>query len=167
MFSTLLAFEVVTNAQSRVLFTMIPLNIIQETERRFAIRTPQRTETEEKLRSGSKLLVDEPQRVEKRIKRLLRGGFVPAMAELGAPPTSGVSATVGTEPLGLERILNKNNLMSINYLERGLTVSRSVARIRIRAAQGQTLGFGTGFMVSLSITDDQQPCTLRCSRYFV
>ena len=127
---------------------MIPADVIQETERRFAARTPQRTDTEEKLKRSSKLLVDDPVRVEKRIKRLLRGGFGPDMAELAAPPTTAVSARVGTEPLGLERILNKNNLMSINYLDRGLAVSRSVARIRIRSAQGQTLGFGTGFMVS-------------------
>src|SRR5215216_2004680 len=128
---------------------MIPTNVIENTEKRFAERTPKRMETEEKLKRGSKLLVDEPQRVEKRIERLLRGGFAAEAVDLAAPPAIGaVASTVGTEPLALERILNKSNLISINYLERGLRVSRSVARIRIRSAQGQTLGFGTGFMVS-------------------
>jgi endonuclease G, mitochondrial len=126
---------------------MIPLNVIQETEQRFAIREPERTETVEKLKTTSKLLVDEPERVEKRIERLLRGGLA-AEAAFAPSTISAAAATVGTEPMGLERILNKNNLMSINYLERGVRVSRSVARIRIRSAQGQTLGFGTGFMVS-------------------
>lgn len=126
---------------------MIPIDVIEQTENRFVARTPQRNETVAKLRSGN-LLVDEPQRVEKRIKRLLRGDFAPELSEVIAPATIAVAATPGTEPLALERILNKNNLMSINYLERGVTVARSIARIRIRSAQGQTLGFGTGFMVS-------------------
>ncbi len=127
---------------------MIPNTVIQETEQRFQYRTPERTETEEKLKSGSKLLADDPQRVEKRLKRLLRGEFASQVAAVAAAPAITEGVSVGTEPLALERILNKNNLMSINYLERGLRVARSVARIRIRSAQGRTLGFGTGFMVS-------------------
>ena len=128
---------------------MVPNNVIQETEKRFDIRTPERTRTGETLKSGYKLLADDPERVEKRLKRLLRGEFASEVAAVGAAPVTGlVEASPGTEPLALERILDKNNLMSINYLERGLSVSRSVARIRIRSAQGRTLGFGTGFMVS-------------------
>ena len=128
---------------------MVPNIVIQETEQRFEYRTPERTETEERLKSGGKLLADDPQRVEKRLKRLLRGEFASeAAAVVAAPAISAAGVSVGTEPLALERILNKNNLMSINYLERGLRVARSVARIRIRSAQGRTLGFGTGFMVS-------------------
>lgn len=153
---------------------MIPTKVIQETEQRFAFRTPERTKTELKLRTGSKLQVDDQKRVDKRIKRLRRGGFDAYLAELATPPPA--SASIEITGTGLphmetnvmnvaafsppcassitfeldprERILGKNNLMSINYLERGLRVSRSVARIRIRSAQGQTLGFGTGFMVS-------------------
>lgn len=128
---------------------MVPNVVIQETEKRFENRTPERTRTEEKLKTGSKLLADDPVRVDKRIKRLLRGQFASEVAAVAAAPaTIAIAAGAGTEPLALERILNKNNLMSINYLERGLRVSQSVARIRIRSAQGRTLGFGTGFMVS-------------------
>ena len=127
---------------------MIPTNIIEQTERRFAERTPERTQTEEKLQRGSKLQADSPQRVEKRIKRLLRGGLAAEVAELTRPSTTAVPSSIGSEPLGLERILGKNNMISVNYLEQGVRVSRSVVRIRIRSAQGKTLGFGTGFMVS-------------------
>jgi endonuclease G, mitochondrial len=146
---------------------MIPTKVIQETEKRFAVRTPERIETERKLRTDSKLQVDEPERIEKRIKRLRRGGFESYLAELATPPAPAPTEFTRTGLSHLEadlmnagafqpvieietreRILDKNNLMSINYLERGLRVSRSVARIRIRSAQGQTLGFGTGFMVS-------------------
>lgn len=146
---------------------MIPTQVIQETEQRFASRTAQRTRTEQELRTNSKLEVDDKERVEKRIKRLRRGGFNAYLAELATPPPA--SPTIAFTGTGLpltetvtnvadfppppefdtrERILDKNNLMSINYLERGLRVSRSVVRIRIRSAQGQTVGFGTGFMVS-------------------
>ena len=186
---------------------MIPIDILQQTEQRYANRSAERTQTEYKLRTGSKLLVDDPERVDARIRRLRRGGFNYYLAELATPPRgastmresppsgSGFSGTESEssetptthtptvswrpEPRratdfvfsrdipvenihfavappenilvdidARERILDKNNLMSINYLERGLRVSRSVARIRIRSAQGQTLGFGTGFMVS-------------------
>ena len=100
---------------------MIPNTVIQETEQRFEYRTPERTETEEKLKSSSKLLADDPERVEKRLKRLLRGEFASEVAAVvAAPAISAAGVSVGTEPLALERILNKNNLMSINYLERGL-----------------------------------------------
>jgi endonuclease G, mitochondrial len=96
--------------------------------------------------------VDEPERVEKRIKRLLRGGFTAEAAELAMPSAAAaafpITPTVGTEPLALERILGKNNMISVNYLEQGVRVSRSVARIRIKSTQGRTVGFGTGFMVS-------------------
>lgn len=149
---------------------MIPNKVIQETEQRFNLRTPKRTITELKLRTGSKLDVDDKERVDKRIKRLRRGGFDAYLAELATPPPAAspsielpmteanlVNTPAFSQPCASsitveldtrERVLDKNNLMSINYLERGLRVSRSVARIRIRSAQGQTLGFGTGFMVS-------------------
>lgn len=143
---------------------MIPTTVIQETEKRFADRTPERTETEERLKRSPKLLVDEPQRVEKRIRRLLRGGLTAEVASLAEPAPAAITAS---DPLGFERILNKNNLMSVNYLERGLRVSRSVGRVRIRSAQGQTLGFGTGFMVSplLLMTNNHVLSTLSEAKF--
>lgn len=131
---------------------MIPTAIINETERRYVKRTLERSQTEEKLKHRSKIHVDDPERVEKRIKRLLRGGFATEAAELAMPAPAAaafpITPTVGTEPLALERILGKNNMISVNYLEQGVRVSRSVARVRMRSSQGRTLGFGTGFMVS-------------------
>lgn len=48
----------------------------------------------------------------------------------------------------LERILNGNDLMPINYLEKGLRASRSVGRVSICNSAGQVIGFGTGFLVA-------------------
>lgn len=61
------------------------------------------------------------------------------------------------DPLGLERIINASDLMPINYLEKGLTVAKSVARVVIRNNFQQVLGFGTGFMVS--------PCLLMTNNH--
>ena len=51
----------------------------------------------------------------------------------------------------LERVLEGNDLVSINYLERGSNAARSVCRIRLRDGAGNTLGFGTGFLVAPGI----------------
>jgi len=48
----------------------------------------------------------------------------------------------------LERIIGKNDLMSISYLEIGLRVARTVGRVHIQNADGSLAGYGTGFMVS-------------------
>ncbi len=48
----------------------------------------------------------------------------------------------------LERVLEGNDLMSINYLERGTLAARSVCRIILRDARQRTEGYGTGFLVA-------------------
>ncbi|PWU10878.1 MAG: hypothetical protein C5B47_01605, partial [Verrucomicrobia bacterium] len=47
-----------------------------------------------------------------------------------------------------ERIINGNELMSINYLERGTRAARSVGRIHIVDKSGNTAGWGTGFLIA-------------------
>ena len=48
----------------------------------------------------------------------------------------------------LERIINGNDLMQINYLDRGMLAAKSVGRISIGDASGQVVGYGTGFMIA-------------------
>lgn len=48
----------------------------------------------------------------------------------------------------LERVLEGNDLVGINYLERGTIASRSVCRIILRDARQRTAGYGTGFLVA-------------------
>jgi endonuclease G len=52
------------------------------------------------------------------------------------------------DDLFLERIQGNNDLMGVNYLERGMRASKSVCRIQVRDENGLLLGFGTGFLVS-------------------
>ncbi|TWT00535.1 DNA/RNA non-specific endonuclease [Planomicrobium sp. CPCC 101079] len=52
------------------------------------------------------------------------------------------------DTLSIERIINKNDLLPIAYLEAGTKASRAVCRITIRNRNGQIQGYGTGFLVS-------------------
>lgn len=57
--------------------------------------------------------------------------------------------TEGTgQSRALERILGGNELLHVNYLTRGARSADAVARIRIRDAAGELLGYGTGFLVA-------------------
>jgi endonuclease I/V8-like Glu-specific endopeptidase len=55
----------------------------------------------------------------------------------------------GTAPaVGLERIIGRNELLAIRYLDGGQRAARAVCRVVIRSASGRVLGYGTGFLVS-------------------
>lgn len=54
----------------------------------------------------------------------------------------------GVTARDFERIIGRNDMLRINYLERGLLAARAVARIRVADAFGNGGGWGTGFMVS-------------------
>ncbi len=120
---------------------MITAEVIREAEARFAQRQGIREEREAKIREGAILEADTPERVTQRLRHVARaiieteGVGLPAS---GAPSGPAVSA--------IERILGKNDLMSVRYLEVGVRVARSVGRIHVRTPKGS--GFGTGFMVS-------------------
>jgi endonuclease I/V8-like Glu-specific endopeptidase len=117
---------------------------IAETEARYAKRQTDRLQHQRKLNAGEFLQADDPERVKKRLQRL--GVERSAAARL----VEGLSVPLPpTEmPLSLERIFFKNDLMRINYLERGTRAARAVGRIWIQSSQGQLIGYATGFMVS-------------------
>lgn len=50
--------------------------------------------------------------------------------------------------LAPRRILGTNDLIPVLFLRQGLDAERAVARIHIQSAEGVTLGYGTGFLVS-------------------
>lgn len=56
----------------------------------------------------------------------------------------------------LERFIDGNDLMSINYLERGMIAARSVGHVMVRDTTGDLVAHGTGFMISgrLMITNN-------------
>ena len=51
----------------------------------------------------------------------------------------------------LERIIKGNDLVPINYLERGVGCARAVCRIRLMNTSQETVGFATGFMVGRGV----------------
>jgi endonuclease G, mitochondrial len=100
-------------------------------ERRYYERRAEREETERKLQEKRPLeKIDTEERVAKRRRRLEVKGM-----------------QLHDEQI-FERTLGRSDLMPINYLQLGLRVARCVTRIWIRDSNNQTLGYGTGFLVS-------------------
>lgn len=48
----------------------------------------------------------------------------------------------------LERMLGGNDISPINYLEKGLNAAKPVCRIHLNNSSGETVGFGTGFLIA-------------------
>jgi endonuclease G, mitochondrial len=120
---------------------MIPASQIQKTIDRFRERTAPREEIARKLSTGSAIAANAPERLERRIARIMaqEAGRGPApMADTAVP-----AATASV----LERILGRNDLMSITFLESAVAAARTVARIEIRSQQ-RTVGYGTGSLVA-------------------
>src|SRR5215208_6523540 len=112
---------------------IIPTQLLRETEERYRERQEPREEWRQEIAAGGVVGANAPEVGQRRLERLAR-----------------VEATMGT-PAGafaLERVIGKSDLIGVVYLELALAVSRSVGRVQIRTATGQTVGFGTGFMVS-------------------
>ncbi len=101
---------------------------------------------------GSEGLLREnpPNAVAKRLKRIgLAPEVVAKVAEsLAAGSFEVAGAEAAEDAVGLERIIGKNMLLGVQYLDGGQAASRAVGRVVVRNAQGNTLGFGTGFLVS-------------------
>ncbi|HEX8521086.1 MAG TPA: DNA/RNA non-specific endonuclease [Tepidisphaeraceae bacterium] len=51
----------------------------------------------------------------------------------------------------LERFIGGNDLVSINYLVRGMIAGESVCRIRLHNSNGKLVGYGTGFLIGLGV----------------
>jgi endonuclease G len=118
---------------------MINAELIQQTEGRFAERQAIRQERESKIRAGEVLGADDPDRVRKRVQHV--AAMIIETEGVGLPAQGpGLSA--------LERIMGKNDLMSVRYLELALRVARTVGRVQVRGSDGSHAGYGTGFLVS-------------------
>lgn len=125
------------------------LRVLEQTERRFAEHSTERTENIKLIKEKRIFEANPPELVRKRIARLdadertvdAISGEALKFATPAGPgiPSSGF-------PRALERVLQTNDLMSIGFFERGLQAAQCVARISLRSRQGS--GFGTGFMVS-------------------
>lgn len=115
---------------------------IEATEKRYTNRRAEREDNQRKIKTGSILQADTSARVEKRLKRLVQEGSTTAATDM----ETGRARL--RERLGFERVIGKSDLISVNYLEIGLHVARTVGRIHIRTSSLRTVGYGTGFLVS-------------------
>ncbi|MCZ2259765.1 DNA/RNA non-specific endonuclease [Sporosarcina sp. G11-34] len=100
----------------------------QQALKRYIARSSERERIASELQTKNPLEVDTPERVELR-KAIIdsRDGFA------------------------IERIIGKDDLFPISYLEAGLRAANSVCRIEIRDSIGRVLGHATGFLVSTSL----------------
>ena len=120
-------------------------------QQRFQQRASYRERNLRLIRQGRFLEVDSPERVQ---KFLTRHGFgsedVNEFLRRRGPGTPAAAAPVAgaAEPFALERILGTSDLMGVSFLEAGLNVAKTVARIWVGVAAGRPQGYGTGFMVS-------------------
>jgi V8-like Glu-specific endopeptidase len=122
---------------------------IQQTLKRYAERAAPRARNERLIGQGRLLEVDTPERVAKFLKR--RGLATDLDGELTVERASAmmVGEVAGMQPgLALERFLGTNDLMGVAFLEEGLRVARTIARIWVNVSSGRPSAYGTGFMVS-------------------
>jgi len=122
---------------------------IQQTLKRYQERTEERIRNERLIQEKRLLEVDSPERVDKFLRR--RGFAADLDGGVTIERTSAVMAgEVADLAAGaaLERFLGTNDLMGVAFLEEGLRVARTIARIWVNVAGGQPAGYGTGFMVS-------------------
>jgi endonuclease G, mitochondrial len=100
--------------------------------------------------SAQRLRSNPPDAVERRLRRRgLPEESARSLARESDRAQSGFeSLGVPDEQPGLERIIGRNMLMEVNYLEAGQQAGRSVGRVLIRDSRNRSLGFGTGFLVA-------------------
>ena len=132
------------------------LTQVEKSVERYQEREVTRENTLRLLESGAPLQANEPERVTNRLNRLHLNAILPSVqeaireraalpVEAEPGPTPEIAST--TARIALERMFGTNDLVGISYLELGTQVARSVGRVQLREGF-QTLGFGTGFLIS-------------------
>lgn len=117
---------------------MIDLEQIRAAEARYAQRDREGESPQESA-----------ERTAKRIARVTSAEAFTAGGPTAALVEAVPSDSADTGRVALERLLGRNDLMSILYLERGVIAARTVCRITIRTSSTSTAqGFGTGSLVS-------------------
>lgn len=130
------------------------LDIARQAAERWEKHGHDRAEKVERIRSGNAVDAESSQRIQARLERLQMNV---AREQMRTAEVAMVTATTQQAPntessligkLGFERILGKPDFLNVNFLELALAISRFVGRINIKLSRTQSVGFGTGFMVS-------------------
>ena len=100
-----------------------------------------------------RLMRNSPDAVRRRLRRLGLseseiGAFNERISSESFAITGDAVPTNEGAELVLERILGRNDLMGVQYLELGQIAARCVGRVIIRDQSRRTVGYGTGFLVS-------------------
>ncbi|MEV6398987.1 endonuclease [Streptomyces sp. NPDC051907] len=125
---------------------------IEEAGNRYAMRAGERARNLRVLDQRGILYADSPDRVNKRLARLGADlALATAIEQTPATASAGSSleldpGSVGADVLGLERLMGRNDLIGVGFLEGGFLASRSIGRITVRDSGGAW--HGTGFLIS-------------------
>ncbi|MGC0378946.1 endonuclease [Streptomyces sp. SAI-229] len=130
---------------------------LDKAAKRFDERTARREETRLTLDRRGVLYADDPERVTKRLARLNADWSLARSVErVETVPRTTTGSTLplrpdafGADVLGLERLMGRNDLTGVAFLEGGYLAARSIGRIALRVPGG--VRHGTGFMVSPSL----------------
>ncbi|MFH8803373.1 endonuclease [Streptomyces sp. NPDC017936] len=130
---------------------------LERAGRRFESRTARREETRRTIERRGVLYADEPDRVNKRLARLNADwSLARSIERMPTEPPAATGSTLplapeafGADVLGLERLMGRNDLTGVAFLEGGHLASRPIGRITVRSPVGGH--HGTGFMISPSL----------------
>ncbi|WP_221089398.1 endonuclease [Deinococcus aquaedulcis] len=126
----------------------IPPEVLRETQARFETRQAQRRARLQRLDLPG-VAADTPERVAARLARV--GVPLPdaqALASGEAEPAQ-VAARLPPGPRqSLERLLGRNDLVGVAYLELARQAADAVARLVLLDARGRPAGYGTGWLCS-------------------
>lgn len=86
--------------------------------------------------------------VERRLRRL---GFSPEIIRSATGSGPALERRFDAGRIGLERIIGRNELLAVRYLDAGRVAGNAVARVVIRSSSGAVLGYGTGSMITPSL----------------
>lgn len=129
------------------------LSKLEAATSRYEQRAGERKRVKEILGRDGILHADASLRVTKRLERL-NGDWALAKALEATPRGAAVGRSLGdalrpesfgADVLGLERLMGRNDLVDVGFLEAGHLASRSVGRITV---SGGDAHYGTGFLVS-------------------
>src|SRR5882757_4394674 len=117
---------------------------VNATTQRFEDRTKPRERNKRLIEQRLWLKADSPDRVRKFLERRgFEGNEVDRLLEQQTSPEGPTleSSSNENEPYALERIMGTNDLLGVAFLQAGLRVSRTVARVWVRVNNGRPAGY--------------------------